>query len=133
MEEAAMTVEEWVAEYGRAWREKDADAAVELFAPDAEYRSSPFREPAVGSEQIRAYWDGVTSAQENVTVRMGAPFVDGDVVAVEWWATMIEDGEETTIPGCLLLRFAADGRCAALREYWFQKPGRHEPHPGWGE
>lgn len=128
-----MTVDEWVDAYGRAWRERDADAAVGLFTEDAEYRSSPFRQPAVGAEAIRAYWEGVTSTQEDVAVRMGTPFVAGDVVAVEWWATMIEDGEETTIPGCLLLRFAADGRCTALREYWFQKPGRREPHPGWGE
>jgi hypothetical protein len=35
--------------------------------------------------------------------------------------------------GTPFLRFAADGRCTALREYWFQKPGRRDPHPGWGE
>jgi ketosteroid isomerase-like protein len=33
-----MTVEEWVEAYGRAWREKDADAVVGLFTEDAEYR-----------------------------------------------------------------------------------------------
>jgi hypothetical protein len=52
---------------------------------------------------------------------------------VEWWATMRDEGEEITLPGCLLLRFASDGRCAALREYWHVEPGRHEPHEGWGE
>jgi ketosteroid isomerase-like protein len=35
-----MTVDEWVEAYGRAWREKDADAVVELFTEDAEYRSA---------------------------------------------------------------------------------------------
>jgi uncharacterized protein (TIGR02246 family) len=133
VDEAAMNVQAWVDEYGRAWRDQDADAAAALFTEDAEYRSSPFREPAVGLDAIRAYWEDVTSAQEDVAVRMGTPFAAGDLVAVEWWATMIEDGEETTIPGCLLLRFAPDGRCTALREYWFQKPGRREPHTGWGE
>jgi hypothetical protein len=128
-----MTVEEWVDAYGRAWRERDADSAAGLFTEHAEYRVSPFREPVVGSKAIHAYWEDVTSTQEEVDVRMGTPFATGDVVAAEWWATMVEDGEETTIPGCLLLRFAADGRCAALREYWFQKPGRRDPHPGWGE
>lgn len=40
----------------------------------------------------------------------------GARVAVEWWATMVEAGERVTLPGCLLLRFAADGRCTDLYE-----------------
>jgi uncharacterized protein (TIGR02246 family) len=133
MEEAAMNVEAWVEEYARAWRERDADAVVALFTEDAEYRSSPFREPHVGSDGIRAYWTQATSTQEDADVRMGTPLVVGDRVVLEWWATMRDEGEEITLPGCLLLRFAADGRCAALREYWHVEPGRREPHPGWGE
>ncbi|HEU4449172.1 MAG TPA: nuclear transport factor 2 family protein [Gaiellaceae bacterium] len=127
-----MTVAEWVEAYARAWREKDADAVVRLFTEDAEYRSSPFREPGVGSDGIRAYWERATSTQEDVDVRTGAPLLDGDRVAVEWWTTMRDGGEWFTLPGCLLLRFAPDGRCRALREYWHLEPGRHEPHPGWG-
>ncbi len=127
-----MNVHEWVEAYGRAWREKDGDAVVALFTEDAEYRSSPFREPSLGSEGIRAYWARATSTQENADVRMGTPIAAGDKVAVEWWAIMRDEGEEITLPGCLLLRFAPDGRCAALREYWNVEPGRHEPHSGWG-
>jgi ketosteroid isomerase-like protein len=132
VEEETVNVQEWLEEYGRAWRDKDADAVVALFTEDAEYRSSPFREPDLGSEGIRAYWLRATSTQEDLDVRMGTPIVAGDRVAVEWWATMREDGEEITLPGCLLLRFAADGRCEALREYWHVEPGRQEPHAGWG-
>jgi len=56
-------------------------------------------------------------------------------VAVEWWTTMMEDadGGPITLPGCLLLRFAPDGRCEELREYWHLEHGTHEAHPGWGE
>lgn len=128
-----MNVREWVEAYGRAWQEQDADAVVALFTEDAEYRSSPFREPGIGSAGIRDYWTRVTSTQEDADVRMGTPIVAGDRVVVEWWATMRDEGEEITLPGCLLLRFAPDGRCATLREYWHVEPGRHEPHPGWGE
>lgn len=128
-----MNVQEWVEAYGRAWQEQDADAVVALFTEDAEYRSSPFGEPGIGSAGIRDYWTRVTSTQEDADVRMGTPIVAGDRVVVEWWATMRDEGEEITLPGCLLLRFAPDGRCATLREYWHVEPGRHEPHPGWGE
>jgi hypothetical protein len=132
VEETTMTVQEWVDAYGRAWNDADADAAAALFTEEAEYRSSPFREPAVGSDGIRAYWERATSSQEEVDVRMGTPIVAGNVAAVEWWTTMRDDGEWITLPGCLLLRFAPDGRCEALREYWHVEPGRLEPHPGWG-
>ena len=64
---------------------------------------------------------------------MGEPVVDGNVVAVEWWATF-DDAEEGTItlPGCLLLQFAADGRCSDLREYWNVQDGTVAPYDGWG-
>jgi ketosteroid isomerase-like protein len=122
----------WIEEYGRAWREKDAEAVVRIFTEDAVYRSSPFREPSVGSEGIRAYWTRATGAQEDLDLRFGTPIVQGSTVVVEWWATMREGGEEITLPGTLVLRFAADGRCEELREYWHEEPGRREPPAGWG-
>ena len=36
------------------------------------------------------------------------------------------------LPGCLLLRFARDGRCYDLWDYWHVQPGRQDPRPGWG-
>ena len=122
----------WIEEYGRAWREKDAEAVVRIFTEDAVYRSSPFREPGVGSEGIRAYWTRATATQEGLDLRFGMPIVQGSTVVVEWWAVMREGGDELTLPGTLILRFAADGRCEELREYWHEQPGRHEPPAGWG-
>jgi hypothetical protein len=105
---------------------------VGLFTEDASYRSSPFREPSLGHDGIRAYWAGATGSQAEVEVRMGAPLVDGPFVAVEWWTTMLDGDEEVTLPGCLLLRFAPDGRCSDLREYWNVAEGWVPPHGGWG-
>jgi hypothetical protein len=41
-------------------------------------------------------------------------------------------GDEVTLPGCLLLDMAPDGRCRALREYWHFEPGTTAPPDGWG-
>jgi ketosteroid isomerase-like protein len=125
-------VRAWADEYGRAWEEGDVDGFVALFAEDAVYRSSPFREPFVGAAEIRAYAERATGSQGERDVRMGEPIREGDRAAVEWWTTMREDGEEVTLPGCLLLRFGPDGRCVELREYWHLEPGRRPPHEGWG-
>lgn len=127
-----MDARAWIEAYGRAWRERDADAVVALFTEGAVYRSSPFGAPHVGRDGIRAYWKRATATQEGLELRFGAPIEAGDKVVVEWWAVMSDDGEDVTLPGCLLLRFAPDGRCEELREYWHLEPGRHEPPPGWG-
>jgi limonene-1,2-epoxide hydrolase len=132
-EESHVNAQEWVEAYGRAWVERDVEAAVALFTEDGVYRSSPFREPHVGSDGVREYWTRATSTQEELDLRFGKPVAEGDKVAVEWWATMRDEGAWITLPGCLLLRFAPDGRCEELREYWHVEDGRREPPPGWGE
>jgi ketosteroid isomerase-like protein len=127
-----MELADWIAAYGRAWEEGDPEAVVALFTEDASYRSSPFREPNLGHDGIRAYWRAA-GTQEAVQVRMGEPVVDRNVVAVEWWTTMDDpDDGEITLPGCLLLQFAPDGRCFDLREYWNVEGGLLPPHDGWG-
>jgi ketosteroid isomerase-like protein len=126
-----MKLSDWIERYGRAWEQADEKSIVTLFTEDALYRSSPFREPHVGHDQIRTYWRRATGRQHGARVRMGRPLVDGDRVTVEWWTTMIEHGQEVTFPGCLLLRLGPDGRCRELREYWHLAPGRHEPFAGW--
>ena len=127
-----MNVEAWVEEYGRAWREKDADAVVGLFTEDAEYRSGPFREPSVGSAGTREYWTRATSTQEDADVRMGTPIVAGDRVAVEWWATMRDDGQEITLPGCLLLRFRAGRPLRGAPRVLARRAGPPRPPPRLG-
>ena len=128
-----MEAGEWAERYARAWEQGDEDEVAVLFTENAEYRSAPFREPFRGEAEIRAYWRRGAARQREVNVRVGRPLVAGDRAAVEWWATFDDpDDGEVTLPGCLLLRFAADGRCSALREYWNLEPGRRDPHEGWG-
>jgi SnoaL-like domain len=130
--EGHVNAEGWIAAYGKAWVERDAEAVVGLFTEEAVYASHPFRTPHVGSEEIRAYWTRATSTQEDLELRFGEPVVHGSKAIVEWWAIMRDEGAWITLPGCLLLRFAPDGRCEELREYWHVEDGRHDPPPGWG-
>jgi ketosteroid isomerase-like protein len=128
-----MELADWIEGYARAWEQDDADLLLTLFTEDASYRSSPFREPNRGHDGIRAYWTRAAGTQTGVKVRMGDPVVEGNIVAVEWWTTMDDADDGTvTLPGCLLLQFAPDGRCFDLREYWNVEAGTAEPHEGWG-
>lgn len=126
-------VRKWLDAYAAAWRERDAGAAARLFTEEAVYRSSPFREPHLRNEGVRAYWEQATRDQRNLDLKLGTPIVEGDRVAVEWWAIMdLEGGESGTLPGCLVLLFAPDGRCRELREYWHWEEAKRQPPPGWG-
>ena len=127
-----MNAGEWIAAYGRAWVEADAEAVVGLFTDDAVYRSHPFREPHTGPDGVCDYWTRATATQEELDLRFGDAVVEGNRATVEWWAIMRDQGSWITLPGALLLRFAHDGRCEELREYWHVEEGRHEPPPGWG-
>jgi uncharacterized protein (TIGR02246 family) len=130
----------WISGYGQAWRDKDADAVAALFTPDATYQSDPTRAPHQGREAIRRYWTGATATQSELDLRFGEPVIDSDRAAVEWWAVMRDaaagperDNDWMTLPGCLLLRFMPDGRCAQLREYWNTAFGRRlAPPQAWG-
>ncbi|HET9204282.1 MAG TPA: nuclear transport factor 2 family protein [Acidimicrobiia bacterium] len=122
----------WVETYRQAWEESDAAKAAGLFTEDATYRSNIFEEPHSGHEGIAAYWTSVTATQSDIEVRMGRPIVDGERVSVEFWTTMNNEGADVTLPGCLLLEFADDGRCRRLHEYYEFMAGRLEPPEEWG-
>lgn len=79
----------------------------------------------MGPEEIAAYWRQATATQHDFQLQFATPVVEVDRVAVEWWATMRDpdwyleaSSPEVTLPGCLLLRFVPNGRCAKLREYY---------------
>ncbi|HEX6844744.1 MAG TPA: nuclear transport factor 2 family protein [Actinomycetota bacterium] len=127
-----MDVGSWLEAYRVAWEEADADGAAALFDEASTYRANIFEEPFVGREGVHRYWREVTATQEDVRVRIGRPFADGDRVAAEFWTTMRNGGEDVTLPGCLLLRFGDDGLCVSLREYWHYQPGHVDPPPEWG-
>jgi ketosteroid isomerase-like protein len=125
-------LDDWLAAYRRAWEEADTPAVLGLFSEDATYRSHPLRPVHAGHDGIAVYWTQATAGQRDVRVRFGEPIADGRRVAVEWWTTMTADGDPATVAGCLLLSFAPDGRCQALRECWHEAAEALDPPPDWG-
>jgi len=85
----------WAEAWERGWAERDADAIGALYAPDAVYRSHPFREPERSAHDyaVRAFSD-----EEVADIRFGEPVVTGDRAAVEYWAVLAADGAERRSP-----------------------------------
>ena len=125
-------IDAWIEGYRRAWEGADTPAVLGLFTTDATYRSHPLRPAHTGHDGVAAYWDQACAGQADVRARFGDPIVDGDRVAVEWWTTMRSDGDSVSLVGCLLLSFAGDGRCQALRECWNLTEQLQDPPADWG-
>jgi ketosteroid isomerase-like protein len=115
----------WVEGWSRAWPAKDAEAVGALYADDAVFRSHPFREPRPPAEY--AAW--AFADEEPVEIAFGDPVVGGDRAAVEYWAILRRrDGSEATLAGVAVIRFGADGRAVAQRDYWAIEKGRLPPN-----
>ena len=123
--------ERWAREWERAWREHDARRVGTLYADGASFRPGPFR--ATRDPEEYAAWAFETE-DPGGEIRFGEPAVVGDdAAAVEWWAIVSDGGGPvTTVAGVSLLRFGADGRVVAERDYWNLDEARHDPHAGWG-
>jgi hypothetical protein len=99
----------WLDAYRRAWIERNAAAARELFTSDAVYREQPFDPPFAGAEAIAGYWSRVTATQRDIQLRYGRSVAEGNRVAVEWWATFVNDNAPVT----LAVRWRPNRRCGA--------------------
>lgn len=119
----------WAQTWETAWPAHDAGAIAALYAEGAAYRSSPFREPEQGG--ARGYVGRAFTGESDVRCRFGPPMVDGQRAAVEWWASMVADGEEATLAGTTVLRFDAEGLVVEHVDYWRQAEGRREPYSRW--
>ena len=120
----------WVDAWTRGWRAHDPEPIARRYAPSATYRSHPFREP---ERSAREYASRVFAGEEPTPdVRFGAPVVDGERAAVEWWTVVRSDREEQTLAGVTMLRFDGDGLVVDHCDYWVAEAGARSPFAAWG-
>ena len=123
----------WVDAWSRAWPAADPEPLRAVYADDAVFRSSPFREPRLGREGALDYARSAFADQDDFTgCSFGEPVVAGDRAAVEYWAVLVESGREVTIAGVSLLRFGPDGLVRSQQDYWALEPGALQPPTEWG-
>ena len=112
-----------MAVWADAWPRADADAIAALYAPDAAFRSHPFREAQAPYEY--ATW--AFGDQDAAECRFGRPVVQADRAAVDWWAVVTStDGSIETLAGASLIRFDELGLVVEQRDVWAAHAGRDE-------
>jgi len=123
----------WIEVYSKCWLNHDVEKIVELFNKNAVYSSHPFRDRYTGKDEIREYTSWAFSTEEKVySVKFGEPTIQADRAVVEYWATMKMRGKDVTLAGSIFLKFAPDGSCTELREYWDTREDIETPPKGWG-
>ncbi|HEU5278872.1 MAG TPA: nuclear transport factor 2 family protein [Gaiellaceae bacterium] len=119
----------WVAAWDSAWRRKDERLLEPVYAEGAVHRSHPDRQPHSPVEYARGAF---AEEGDDLELWWGEPLVAGNRAAVEWWASVTEEGEMVTLAGTSWLTFGDDGRVVEQHDYWTITPGRAAPWPGWG-
>jgi hypothetical protein len=56
----------WLDAYGRAWENRNPEAATALFTDGGSYQVTPFLKPMCGREAIFEYWSEVARTEENI-------------------------------------------------------------------
>ncbi len=112
-------VEQWVERYERLWRTAGTDQLSGLFHPDATYLASPWEEQVSGLAAIEAFWEAERAGADEVfTMSSEVVAVDGDTAVVRV-SVDYADPAVGRWRDLWVLRFAADGRCAAFEEWPF--------------
>jgi ketosteroid isomerase-like protein len=114
----------WIDGYERSWRTAGTGHLAGIFTEDASYRHSPYEAALVGLPAIAADWESERDgAGEEFTLAAEVVAVDGDTavakVLVRYGAPVAQEYQDLW-----LVRFAADGRCAAFEEwpFWPDQP-----------
>ncbi|HSK98321.1 MAG TPA: nuclear transport factor 2 family protein [Euzebyales bacterium] len=128
----ADAAQRWAATWQAAWQQLDPEPIVALYAADALLSTEPFREPYAGRHGVRDYVTRVFGEEEDPLVDVGEPIVEADRAAVPWWASLSEEGADTTLAGTSVLRFDAEGLVREQWDTWNVVPERRRPPDGWG-
>ena len=118
-------VEAWVDGYERAWRTAGTDLLHELFAGNATYLVSPWKDPVVGLDAIASFWeDGRDGPDERFAMTTAVLAVDDEVAVVR---AEVDYERGSRWRDLWVIRFDGDGRCEAFEEWPFA-PRQHDGH-----
>jgi hypothetical protein len=111
----------WMDGYLKAWESNDPAEIAALFTPDAQYRSYPWAQPAVGTEAIVALWRETADEPGNHRFswqRVG----DADQPHLVQGHTEYDDGR--VYENLWLVSLDADGRARSFTEWYMESTSK---------
>jgi ketosteroid isomerase-like protein len=111
---------EWLDAYGKAWEERDAEAAADLFTEDAVYQWGPFGRRLRGRVMIREAWAEAVEDQDNIEFGYEVLTATGGGGIARWWVSTDVPSRKVRArnEGIFRLLFDESGLCRSLEEWW---------------
>ena len=109
--------------YADAWVNRDPDAIIKIFEPDAEYWETAFAKPFNGHKGIRKYWtEKVVGQEKDIKFRLLNLYVQGNNVIAEWHAEFYDIINDYHVKMKEVALFQVrKGKIYNYREYWSSK------------
>lgn len=121
----------WARTWTQAWEALDVEPIVALYSPDVTFSTEPFREAYRGHAGVREYVTRAFGEEESPRVWVSEPIVDGNRVAISWWAALREEERDATIAGTSVLRYDDDGLVTEQWDAWNVLAEKRSPPSGW--
>lgn len=115
--------ESWLEGYGRAWSDRDAQAAADLFTEDGTYQVTPFVDAMRGRPAIFEYWSHVAQTERDIQFGYEVLAVTPEIGIARWRASfvIVPQGLRTKLDGIFVISLDGDGRCRSLKEWWHKE------------
>ena len=117
--------QDWLNRYVQAWESYDPAQIGDLFTDNARYRYRPYERGVTGREEIVRDWMSHRTPDQSYLAQYTPVAVDGDIVVAVGEVRYLSD-DQTAIDrlydSLFVLRFADDGRCEELVEWYMQQP-----------
>ncbi|MFI9558599.1 YybH family protein [Nonomuraea endophytica] len=111
-----MNLEQWIADYVRAWNTNDPAGIAALFTEDASYYTEPHAQPWHGRDAIVAGWLANQDEPGQTSFTWQPLTVTGDLAIVQG-TTVYPD---RTFSNLWVIRFGQDGGCREFTEWWME-------------
>ena len=117
--------QDWLNRYVKAWEKYDPAQIGDLFTDQARYRYRPHDEGVQGRDEIVREWMTHRTPDQSYLASYTPIAIDGDTVVAVGEVRYLTD-DQTAIDrlynSLFILRFADDGRCDELVEWFMLQP-----------
>ncbi len=115
----------WVGKLGRAWEDRDQQAAAALFSPAVVYRENPFALALHGRAAVEEYWRSEMADHTHVRCWFDVIAAAGSTGIAHWRTTLTRGGTgaQVALDGLIVVQFNPAGECCSLREWWHAQEG----------
>lgn len=121
------------AHFKHAREQRDPDAMLELYAPEASYDPDPFAPSLEGANAIREYWNAMAAEQIHVEFDAERVWVAGRTVLASWHGafTRMTTAERVRVRGFSSMELDDEGSILRMRDWSLTREvgidRRHQP------